>query len=87
MWCSLHKSCKDVVVRAPFTEFDKARYDCWILFLLSFAFRILFLLSHFIFRRKPDAETYNALINAHGRAGQWRWTTNIMEDMLRAVVC
>ncbi|GMP61748.1 hypothetical protein CsSME_00024089 [Camellia sinensis var. sinensis] len=38
-------------------------------------------------RCKPDAETYNALINAHGRAGQWRWAMNIMEDMLRASVC
>ncbi|GKA64773.1 pentatricopeptide repeat-containing protein [Tanacetum coccineum] len=38
-------------------------------------------------RCKPDAETYNALISAHGRAGQWRWATNIMEDMLRAAVC
>lgn len=37
-------------------------------------------------RCKPDAETYNALINAHGRAGQWRWAMNIMEDMLRAAV-
>ncbi|KAM7505449.1 hypothetical protein LguiB_004353 [Lonicera macranthoides] len=35
---------------------------------------------------KPDAETYNALINLHGRAGQWRWAMNIMEDMLRAAV-
>lgn len=38
-------------------------------------------------RCKPDAETYNALINAHGRAGQWRWAMNIMDDMLRAAVC
>lgn len=38
-------------------------------------------------RCKPDAETYNALINAHGRAGQSRWAMNIMEDMLRASVC
>uniref|UniRef100_A0A803R141 Pentatricopeptide repeat-containing protein n=1 Tax=Cannabis sativa TaxID=3483 RepID=A0A803R141_CANSA len=38
-------------------------------------------------RCKPDAETYNALINAHGRLGQWRWAKNIMEDMLRAAVC
>lgn len=38
-------------------------------------------------RCKPDVETYNALINAHGRAGQWRWAMNIMEDMLRAAVC
>lgn len=29
-------------------------------------------------RCKPDAETYNALINAHGRAGQRRWAMNIM---------
>ncbi|KAH9614349.1 hypothetical protein KSS87_021935, partial [Heliosperma pusillum] len=35
---------------------------------------------------KPNAETFNALINAHGRAGQWRWAMNIMEDMLRASV-
>lgn len=40
-----------------------------------------------ICRCKPDAETYNALINAHGRAGQWRWAINIMDDMLRAAVC
>lgn len=38
-------------------------------------------------RCKPDVETYNALINVHGRAGQWRWAMNIMEDMLRAAVC
>jgi len=38
-------------------------------------------------RCKPDVETYNALINAHGRAGQWRWALNIMDDMLRAAVC
>lgn len=38
-------------------------------------------------RCKPDAETYNALINAHGRARQWRWAKNILEDMLRAAVC
>lgn len=38
-------------------------------------------------RCKPDAETYNALINTHGRAGQWRWAMTIMEDMLRAAVC
>ncbi|KAF8398350.1 hypothetical protein HHK36_017277 [Tetracentron sinense] len=38
-------------------------------------------------RCKPDAETYNALINVHGRAGQWRWALNIMDDMLRAAVC
>ncbi|KAL7197454.1 hypothetical protein ACSBR2_020070 [Camellia fascicularis] len=37
-------------------------------------------------RCKPDAETYNALINAHGRAGQWRWAVNIIQDMLRASV-
>ncbi|XP_073153720.1 pentatricopeptide repeat-containing protein At2g41720 isoform X1 [Henckelia pumila] len=37
-------------------------------------------------RCNPDVETYNALINAHGRAGQWRWGVNIMEDMLRAAV-
>ena len=37
-------------------------------------------------RCKPDAETYNALINAHGRARQWRWAMNIMDDMLRAAV-
>ncbi|KAK6149140.1 hypothetical protein DH2020_016665 [Rehmannia glutinosa] len=37
-------------------------------------------------RCKPDVETYNALINAHGRAGQWRWGVNIMEDMLRAAI-
>lgn len=36
---------------------------------------------------KPDAETYDALINAHGRAGQWRWAMNLMDDMLRAAVC
>lgn len=36
---------------------------------------------------KPDAETYNALINAHGRAAQWRWAMNLMDDMLRASVC
>ncbi|KAF7147465.1 hypothetical protein RHSIM_Rhsim03G0025700 [Rhododendron simsii] len=38
-------------------------------------------------RRKPDAETFNALVNVHGRAGQWRWAMNIMDDMLRAAVC
>ncbi|MED6169554.1 hypothetical protein PIB30_022338 [Stylosanthes scabra] len=38
-------------------------------------------------RCKPDAETYNSLINAHGRARQWRWAMNIMDDMLRAAVC
>lgn len=38
-------------------------------------------------RCKPDAETYNALINAHGRAGQWRWSLNIFDDMLRSAVC
>ncbi|GFP92215.1 pentatricopeptide repeat-containing protein at2g41720 [Phtheirospermum japonicum] len=37
-------------------------------------------------RCKPDVETYNALINAHGRAGQWRWGVNIMNDMLRAAI-
>ncbi|KAI3471686.1 hypothetical protein Pfo_028336 [Paulownia fortunei] len=37
-------------------------------------------------RCKPDVETYNALIYAHGRAGQWRWGLNIMEDMLRAAI-
>ncbi|MQM02064.1 hypothetical protein Taro_034820 [Colocasia esculenta] len=37
-------------------------------------------------RCKPDADTYNALINAHGRAGQWRWAMNIMDDMLRAAI-
>ncbi|KAL9411763.1 hypothetical protein AB3S75_045378 [Citrus x aurantiifolia] len=37
-------------------------------------------------RCKPDAETYNALISAHGRAGQWRWAMNIFDDMLRAAV-
>ncbi|URE15279.1 PPR repeat [Musa troglodytarum] len=37
-------------------------------------------------RCKPDTETYNALINAHGRVGQWRWAMNIMEDMLQAAV-
>jgi len=40
-----------------------------------------------VYRCKPDVETYNALINAHGRAGQWRWALNIMDDMLRAAVC
>ena len=40
-----------------------------------------------ISRCKPDAETYNALISAHARAGQWRWAMNIMDDMLRAAVC
>ncbi|KAF7147532.1 hypothetical protein RHSIM_Rhsim03G0026900 [Rhododendron simsii] len=35
-------------------------------------------------RCKPDAETFNALINVHGRAGQWRWAMNIKDDMLRA---
>ncbi|KAG5555735.1 hypothetical protein RHGRI_006395 [Rhododendron griersonianum] len=38
-------------------------------------------------RCKPDAETFNALINVHGRAGQWRWAMNIKDDMLRAAVC
>ncbi|KAJ0044041.1 hypothetical protein Pint_17868 [Pistacia integerrima] len=38
-------------------------------------------------RCKPNAETYNALINAHGRTGQWRWAMNIFDDMLRAAVC
>ncbi|KAG6416450.1 hypothetical protein SASPL_123880 [Salvia splendens] len=37
-------------------------------------------------RCKPDVETYNSLIHAHGRAGQWRWGMNIMEDMLRAAI-
>lgn len=37
-------------------------------------------------RCKPDTETYNALISAHGRAGQWRWAMNIFDDMLRAAV-
>ena len=46
-----------------------------------------FLFHRSFCRCKPDAETYNALINAHGRAGQWRWAMNIMEDMLRAAVC
>lgn len=41
----------------------------------------------FLPRCKPDAETFNALIHTHARAGQWRWATNIMEDMLRAAVC
>jgi pentatricopeptide repeat protein len=31
-------------------------------------------------------ETYNALINVHGRAGQWRWALQIFDDMLRASV-
>lgn len=44
-------------------------------------------IPRFLFRCKPDVETYNALINAHGRAGQWRWALNIMEDMLQAAVC
>ncbi|KAF9679630.1 hypothetical protein SADUNF_Sadunf06G0034700 [Salix dunnii] len=35
---------------------------------------------------KPDAETCNALINAHGRSGQWRWAMNIMEDMLQQAI-
>ncbi|KAF3794191.1 Pentatricopeptide repeat-containing protein [Nymphaea thermarum] len=35
---------------------------------------------------KPDAESYNALINAHGRKGQWRWAMNIMDDMFRAAI-
>ncbi|WVZ62444.1 hypothetical protein U9M48_012196 [Paspalum notatum var. saurae] len=34
-------------------------------------------------RCKPDADTYNSLIHAHARAGQWRWAINIMEDMQR----
>lgn len=38
-------------------------------------------------RCQPNVETYNALISAHGRASQWRWAKNIMEDMLRASVC
>ncbi|TYG71638.1 hypothetical protein ES288_D05G413400v1 [Gossypium darwinii] len=38
-------------------------------------------------RCKPDVETYNALIHAHGQVGQWRWAMNIMEDMLSAAVC
>jgi pentatricopeptide repeat protein len=37
-------------------------------------------------RCKPDVETYNALMNVHGRAGQWTWATQIFEDMLRAAV-
>ncbi|KAH7557229.1 hypothetical protein JRO89_XS11G0079600 [Xanthoceras sorbifolium] len=39
-----------------------------------------------IFPCKPDAETYNALINAHGRSGQWRWAMNIFDDMLHAAI-
>ncbi|MBA0754702.1 hypothetical protein Gogos_019852, partial [Gossypium gossypioides] len=35
-------------------------------------------------RCKPDVDTYNALIHAHGQVGQWRWAMNIMEDMLSA---
>ncbi|KAI8534299.1 hypothetical protein RHMOL_Rhmol10G0079500 [Rhododendron molle] len=42
---------------------------------------------YFSGRCKPDAETFNALINVHGRAGQWRWAMNIKDDMLRAAVC
>lgn len=56
------------------------------LFLLVTIQVIILHLSYFS-RCKPDAETYNALINAHGKAGQWRWAMNIMEDMLRAAVC
>jgi pentatricopeptide repeat protein len=37
-------------------------------------------------RCKPDVETFNALMNAHGRAGQWRWALNIFDDMIRAAV-
>jgi pentatricopeptide repeat protein len=25
-------------------------------------------------------------MNAHGRAGQWRWALNIFDDMIRAAV-
>ncbi|KAJ7569991.1 hypothetical protein O6H91_01G102700 [Diphasiastrum complanatum] len=35
-------------------------------------------------RCKPDVDTYNALINVHGRAGQWRWAMQIFDEMLRA---
>ncbi|KAE9465924.1 hypothetical protein C3L33_02159, partial [Rhododendron williamsianum] len=45
------------------------------------------LIRYFSGRCKPDAETFNALINVHGRAGQWRWAMNIKGDMLRAAVC
>lgn len=31
-------------------------------------------------------ETYNALINVHARAGNWRWAMSIFDDMLRAAV-
>ncbi|KAG5539016.1 hypothetical protein RHGRI_019540 [Rhododendron griersonianum] len=44
-------------------------------------------MEYFTGRCKPDAETFNALINVHGRAGQWRWAMNIKDDMLRAAVC
>ncbi|TYH79798.1 hypothetical protein ES332_D03G087400v1 [Gossypium tomentosum] len=37
-------------------------------------------------RCKPDVDTYNALIHAHGQVGQWRWALNIMEDMLSAAI-
>lgn len=35
------------------------------------------------FRCKPDVETYNALMNAHGRAGKWQWASDIFDDMLK----
>lgn len=54
--------------------------------LLSFHFMSFY--QFIIFARcKPDVEIYNALISAHGQAGQWRWAMNIMEDMLQAAVC
>ncbi|KAF7148544.1 hypothetical protein RHSIM_Rhsim03G0026800 [Rhododendron simsii] len=44
------------------------------------------LIRYFSGRCKPDAETFNAFINVHGWAGQWRWAMNIMDDMLPAAV-
>ena len=39
-----------------------------------------------MFRCKPDAVSYNALINAHGRARQLDWANEMFDEMLQAGV-
>lgn len=78
--------------RGLFFEMQKWRYSLSleVSFYIKMIPRFKIFLSHglsFAARCKPDVETYNALINVHGRTGQWRWAMNIMEDMLRAAVC
>lgn len=66
------------------------RYRVCQIHCMSFIFGFLVIHVHdacYFGRCQPNVETYNSLISAHGRAGQWRWAKNIMEDMLRASVC